>query len=145
MQTALPQTFEVSSGGVAQVDLEVLSTEEHTPGDFGYASFGFEVVKAIHFVVIVFTFDENSNMLAPTEAKLLVTGREAQVLFDRNLELGHSVVQVRAGFGQYLLQFSKAGYASKEILLSEEELVLHFDAPVKIVFTGTGLRVEPFA
>ncbi len=61
----LPLTFKIRPGDVTRINPEVLPTGNYQPGDFGYAAFGFRVVRPVKAYVAA--KDENPLRHGPTQ------------------------------------------------------------------------------
>ena len=119
----LPLKFTVTGGVSTTVMPEVLPVNDHTPGDFGYVSFGIHIVKPLAFwtgCVI-----DNPMIMAPfplyTEAKLTVfAGNSWRYSF--NLEAGVNHLVIRGGYETYLFLVEKEGYVPLKMWVSARDL-----------------------
>ena len=68
---ALPVGFSIAAGTSTSVAPEVLPVNGHTPGDFGYVSFGIQIVKPLGFYGICII----DNPLSMSPALMLTTAK----------------------------------------------------------------------
>ena len=65
---AVPYNFEVTENSVANINMQVIDSREHEPEEFGYASFGANVVNILS--VSVFKADDGQTSLTSATAEL---------------------------------------------------------------------------
>jgi hypothetical protein len=141
VEDPLDISFSVSKDAVTKVLPEVLSTEQRTPEDFGYANFGFEVVKVIDFLVAVFAYDETTQSLVMTTARIEVAdGSSGQSLYTGNLQALTSKVSVPEGREQYRVTITKPSYVPEVRTFTGAELARYFksteEGPLEVVLVG---------
>ena len=120
----LPLPFNIREDQTTRVVPEVLVVNDEPPEAFGYATFGYNVVKILDFYVAVYIDDP--RIMAPmplyTEAKLTViidsVWRHAFMLEPKVNKL-----RVRDSKLDYLLSVYKEGFALKKLVMSREELL----------------------
>jgi hypothetical protein len=136
----LPLSFGIRKDEVTRVVPEVLAVINEPPEAFGYATFGYNVVKTLDFFVAVYIDDP--RIMAPsryTDAKLTViidsVWRHSFLLEPRVNRL-----RIRKEDWGYLLIVNKEGFAPKKLRVSTDELLKTSpDNPLLI-----GLPVEDF-
>ena len=131
----LPMEFTINTESITRVVPEVLSVVNENPQEFGYAGFGFQVVKPLTFYVIAMINDP--RIMAPTQltqALLKVITPEGWEHSFR-LEARLNVIAVRGGAENYILICEKPGYAPLKLSLSPRELMATSpDNPINLSF-----------
>lgn len=120
----LPIGFRVAAGTSTTVLPEVLPVDDHTPGDFGYVSFGMQVIKPLGFYTICIL--DNPLSMAPglqlTTARLTVfAGNNWRYSFKLEASLNHIII--RGGYDVYLFLLEKEGYMPQKFYVSGRELM----------------------
>jgi DNA-binding beta-propeller fold protein YncE len=139
VKAPLPIGFTVKKDKVATLKPEVLSVVGCKPGDFGYVSFGFEVVETLSFLVAVFVHEESHFVL--TDAAVAVRSGE-ELLFSGKLEARTNVITVREGHPEYEIRVTKQGYRDYAETYSDTELKDLWASPLVVVLDE---RVTPSA
>lgn len=119
----LPYPFGIRKEQVTRVAPEVLVVNNEPPEAFGYATFGYHVVRTLDFFVAVYIDDP--RIMAPskfTDAKLTVMIDSAW-RHTFKLEARVNRVTVRESPGQYILVVYKEGFAPKKLVVSKDELM----------------------
>jgi predicted outer membrane repeat protein len=114
---ALPLSFMVTTNTSTPVNVEVLSTENKTPGDFGLTSFPISEVKVLNFMIAV--ADKESDRLLT--AKLSVTNgsySHTQMLDS----IASNMVTVIDSFKTYTLTIESSGYQFYTYTFSHDSL-----------------------
>ncbi len=118
----LPLRFAVSAGEVTTLHPEVLSVNGASPSEFGYVSFGINIVNPVPVYVLAML--DNPLVMAPTQittATLVVTSADGwQHKFF--LEAKINKIEIRGGSGEYTFEVLKDGYAPAKFRFSEREL-----------------------
>ena len=119
----LPLGFSVAGGTATVVTPELLVVGDHTPGDFGYVSFGGPIIKPLGFYVVCII--DNPLSMAPvqppTEAYLTVfAGNSWRYRFRLEAAVNHLVI--RGGFEYYTFLLEKEGYMSQTFRVRASEL-----------------------
>lgn len=134
----LPFPFGIIKNQTTRVVPEVLVVNNEPPEAFGYATFGYHVIRTLDFFVAVYIDDP--RIMAPsrfTDAKLTVI---IDSIWRHSFMLEPKVnrVRVRDSKLDYLLVVNKEGFLPKKLLVSREELLeTSHDNPLLI-----GLPVE---
>jgi hypothetical protein len=133
--------FDISTDGVTTVRPQVLSTAEHLPEDFGYVSFGPEVVDVLDFLVAAFVYDDATQTLVMTTATIEVTNGSGEVLYTGDLNAVTNRVTVPDGYAQYKVTITKSGYDLYTQDFTAAELASYFDStangPLEVVLQKT--------
>jgi hypothetical protein len=118
----LPVTFTIKPDQVTKILPEVLFVGEHTPGDFGYASFGVQIIKPLHFWTMCVL--DPSPLMPPiviTTAKLTVVAPDGwHYTFNLKAEVNHIII--RGGYQLYTFILEKEGYMTQKLEFSAREL-----------------------
>ncbi len=130
----LPVSFRIAGGVATIVRPELLAVGEHTPGDFGYVSFGGPIIKPLEFFVVC-VIDNPLSMTPvqpPTEADLTVfAGDGWHYRFSLEPAINHLVI--RGGHSYYTLLLEKEGYMSQTFTVRASELMATTkDNPLKL-------------
>ncbi|MCU0459173.1 MAG: DNRLRE domain-containing protein [Bacteroidales bacterium] len=119
----LPISFSVAGGVATVVRPELLAVGDHTPGDFGYVSFGGPIIKPLAFYVVCI-IDNPLSMSAvqpPVSADLTVfAGNVWRYKFRLGPSVNHLVI--RGGFEYYTFLLEKEGYVSQTFRVKASEL-----------------------
>jgi hypothetical protein len=119
----LPLSFTVTPDQVTSIAPEVIATGNYTPGDFGYASFGMQIIKPLEFYAICYL--DNPLLMAPsmmTGAKLTISSKDGwSNIFFLKPEVNHLII--RGGSESYLFVLEKEGYRSQTFQFSAGELL----------------------
>jgi hypothetical protein len=119
----LPVPFDIRKDQVTRVAPEVLVVNNEPPEAFGYATFGYHLVRTLDFFVAVYIDDP--RIMAPTRftyAKLTVT-IDSVWRHSFQLEAKVNRVTVRDSHWDYILVVHKEGFAPKMLKVSREELL----------------------
>ena len=119
----LPVLFNVAPGVVTSVVPEVLVVGNYTPGDFGYANFGVQIIKPLEFYAVCYL--DNPLIMAPTritDARLTVYSNDGwKYSFDLKAEVNHLII--RGGSDFYTFVVEKEGYETQTYQFSAIELL----------------------
>ena len=119
----LPVYFNIIPGQVTNVIPEVIFVGNYTPGDFGYANFGVQIIKPLEFYAICYL--DNPLIMAPTQitdATLTVFSRDGwSYKFYLKPEINHLVI--RGGSDFYTFVLEKEGYVTQTFQFSARELL----------------------
>jgi len=119
----LPFPFPILKNQTSRVAPEVLPVHNEPPETFGYATFGYNVVRTLDFFVAVYIDDP--RIMAPTrftDAKLTVT-IDSMLRHSFKLEAKVNRVTVRDSRWDYLLVVDKEGFAPKRLVVTRERLL----------------------
>lgn len=133
----LPIEFIISKDIVLKIVPEVLSVEDNTPEDFGYTTFGFDIVDIFDFLLGVFVFDESTGNFELTDANLLVIGDSYDTLYHDDLSAVTNQVTLNSGYSDYNLTITKNGYNTYQNSFSEDSLSQHYSTagPLTIILS----------
>jgi hypothetical protein len=119
----LPILFPINAERVTRVIPEVLYVGQHTPGEFGYAGFGMQIIKPLHFWTACVL--ENPTGIIPTQyttAKLTVHAPDGwHYSFRLEAAVNHFII--RGGYALYTFLIEKEGYAPQKYQFSQRELL----------------------
>ena len=119
----LPIYFTVNPDAITSVVPEVLVVGNYTPGDFGYANFGIQIIKPLEFYAVCYL--DNPLIMAPTrmtDARLTVYSNDGWYYsFALKPEVNHLVI--RGGSDFYTFVVEKEGYATQTYQFSAGELI----------------------
>lgn len=120
----LPISFRIRPEQVTRVIPEVLLVGDQTPSQFGYASFGMQIVKPLDFWTMCVLDPGNPLIMAPiqiTTAKLTVfAGNTWHYTFNLEAALNHLVI--RGGSDFYTFVLEKEGFITQKFLFTAREL-----------------------
>src|SRR5687767_1381031 len=94
VEAALPMNFTVSKDVTVKVVPQVLECANHSPADFGYNTFSFDVVKTFPFLIGVLTYDNNTKNFELTTSHLAIKMGDA-TLFDDDLNAETNTIVVK--------------------------------------------------
>ncbi len=118
----LPISFRVSPGELTTLSPEVLNINGASPTDFGYATFGMQIVNPLPVYALVML--NNPLIMAPTQitdAYVKVTSADGwQHRF--YLERKVNKIEIKGGSEQYTFEVLKDGYSPVKFQFKEEEL-----------------------
>lgn len=121
VENPLPIDFTIGKDETIKVITEVLAVETHTPADFGYATFSFDVVPTFTFSVAVFTYSEQTHNFELTTASIAIKGDESSV-YSNELGAVTNHLRIRDGYSSYSLTVTKNGYGAYTKTFSADEL-----------------------
>lgn len=120
----LPIGFRIAGGASTIIVPELLAVGDYTPGDFGYISFGGQIIKPLGFYVICYLYNpiSMSPALPPTIAELTVyAGNNWHYRFKLEAEVNHLII--RGGYEYYEFLLEKEGYMPQKFVISARELM----------------------
>ncbi len=123
----LPIDFEVTTDEVTSITIEVISTENLTPADFGFTQFIINEVQTFNFLVSVFELGINTNLIT---ADITVTS--GVYTLSSNLTATINSVVIKDGYEEYTLFVTKTGYQSYQQIFTVTELKNYEDTPLSI-------------
>jgi hypothetical protein len=121
----LPFNFNIFPNQVTKVVPEVLVVGDQTPDKFGYASFGVQIIKPLHFWTFCVFDPGNPLIMAPiqiTTAKLTVFAPDGWH-YSFKLEAAVNHLVIRGGFENYVFILEKEGYITQKLKYSAGELI----------------------
>ncbi len=121
----LPIIFRINTEQTTKVLPEVLFVGEHTPDEFGYVSFGMQIIKPLHFWTICVIDPGNPEIMAPTQittAKLTVYAPDGwHYTFRLQAAVNHLII--RGGYRVYTFLLEKEGYAPQKMEFTASQLM----------------------
>lgn len=119
----LPMTFNIISAQNTPLATEVLVVGDQAPSQFGYATFGIQIVKPLDFYT--FCILDNGLTLAPTQmttAKLTISNNNGWIYsFSLAAAINHLII--RGGATNYTFLLEKEGYASQKLQFTAQQLL----------------------
>lgn len=120
-------SFDIEKDKSVSVTVEVISTEDLTPADFGLIWFPIAEVETFSFMISV--SEKGTNTLLP--AKILVTADSYS--FSQNLEeIVTNIVKIKSGYDEYVLTISYSGYKTVNQSYTKEGLVQFSETPLVV-------------
>ncbi len=121
----LPLVFTISPSRLTRIVPEALVVGNQSPGQFGYASFGLQIIKPLHFWTVCVLDPGDPLIMAPiqlTTAKLTVHVPDGWT-YSFRLEAGINHLIVRGGYPYYYFVLEKEGYMPQKMIFSARELL----------------------
>ncbi len=120
----LPIPFNIITGQMTKVSPEVLFVGEQTPDDFGYASFGMQIIIPMNLWIICVI--DNPLSMGPaiqfTTANLTVYA-ETSWHYTFKLEAATNHLIIRGGYPVYHFLLEKEGYLPQKMEFTAEQLM----------------------
>lgn len=119
----LPLTFTIASGQTSSVIPEVLVVGSSTPEQFGYATFGMQIINPLEFFTVCYL--DNPLLMAPvkfTTANLTVFSPDGWSHLYK-LEAAVNDIIIRGGYENYTFVIEKEGYTPQKLILTAKELL----------------------
>ena len=121
----LPIIFNIHAEQVTRILPEVLYVGTHTPDEFGYVTFGMQIIKPLHFWTICVLDPGNPAIMAPiqiTTAKLTVYAPDGwHYTFRLEATVNHLII--RGGYSVYYFLLEKEGYQPQKMQFTQRELL----------------------
>jgi len=146
----LPFPFAIKAGEVTRVLPEVLTVGSQSPTQFGYASFGVQVIKPLDLWVVAVL--DNPLIMAPTQmtnARLTV-GTPSGWKFTFNLTPSINHLIIRGGSENYYFVLEKDGYQGQkfeftgaEIIASTNQIPISLKIPHTLILKTFVLQPGP--
>jgi hypothetical protein len=120
----LPISFSIAGGTSTVITPELLAVDDHSPGDFGYISFGGHIIEPLGFYCVCII--DNPLIMAPyplyTDAKLTVfAGNDWHYIFKLEPAVNHVII--RGGYPVYAFLLEKEGYMPQKLYFTARELM----------------------
>jgi len=118
----LPLKFNIYTGQVTTIAPEVLSVGNLEPSQFGYATFGIQVIKPLDlYTSSVLSYDNTATPTVITTAKLSVSNNSGWTYsFALAASVNHLVI--RGGSEKYTFVLGKDGYATQTLTFTAAQL-----------------------
>jgi hypothetical protein len=121
----LPIKFTITTNNNTNIAVEVLVVGTSTPDQFGYSTFGVQIIKPLDFYAYCFIGPENPLSAAPivmTEAKVTVSNNNGwSYTFSLSGNVNHLVI--RGGSEKYTFTVEKSGYTTQKLVFTSAQLV----------------------
>jgi hypothetical protein len=128
----LPINFAVEEDIISKVSPEVINAEGQMPEDFGYTTFGFNVVETYDFLIAAFIYVDTINNFSLTEANIEVSSN-LDILYEGNLKPLTNQITVNAGYSSYTITVTKSGYQEYQKVVPEDSLTIYFSEPIMVI------------
>jgi hypothetical protein len=142
----VPFNFSVDADGVTNISVQVLSTQNQEPEDFGYVSFNLSVVDvpvADYFRVAVFAETEGGLMLTDAEAIFIETfGPFATRSLEANVNIVEEGGDLNFGRG-FTFRINKPGYVSFEAYMNLSAIETYKTVPLQVVLEKAAAANSP--
>lgn len=132
----LPLGFSVLEDETVKVEPEVLSVVSGDLEDFGYSTFGFNIVNTFDFLVGAFTYNEEIENFELATAEISIYN-DSELVYSGDLEAITNKISLPERYSSYSIVISKNGYITYSKVFTKEELSLHCcendKGPLKVV------------
>lgn len=138
--------FTISANNETKTTVEVMSTAEATPIEFGYAEFDATIVNTFDIFVAAFIYNDTSNTFDLTGGTLLVEGSYFNIT--QNLDPKNNVVKIKDGLNNYTISLVYEGDTVYNEVFTNAELKAHeIDnmKPLKIYIKKHTVVLQPGA
>lgn len=139
---ALPANFTIAKDQTTKISPQVIMADGHAAADFGYGSFGFEIVPTFKFFTGVLTYQAASGNFELTSFTLNIRSG-TEVVFSSDMPAATNEVILRDNYTAYTVEITKAGYLSYEKTFIASELKAFESTPLVVTLTegsiGNGL------
>lgn len=133
----LPLLFDVTEKQSKAVDVEVISTENLNPGDFGLIRFPLIRVETFQFLINVSELGTDQLLIA----ELTVTSGD--YTYSQELEaIVDNIVTVKDGYTDYVISVDKEGYESFTVTLTNSELQEYSSVPLIVELEKITIPIE---
>jgi hypothetical protein len=119
----LPMPFNIFPDKNTPVLTEVLVVGDQSPSQFGYTTFGIQIINPLDFYT--YCIIDNPLLMAPivmTNAKLTISNNNGW-MFSFNLTAGINHLIIRGGSENYTFLIEKEGYASQKLQFTSTQLL----------------------
>jgi hypothetical protein len=146
----LPMNFNIISAQNTPLVTEVLVVGDQSPSQFGYATFGIQIIKPLDFYTYCILDNPLSmtDVIQMTSAKLTISNNNGWI-YSFNLVATSNHLIIRGGSTSYTFLLEKEGYASQtfqfnspQLLVATKENPLVLKIPVGSTVTKT-LFLQP--
>lgn len=133
VEDPLPIGFSITKDHTTKVSPEVIKIEGETSVDFGYATFGLDIVPTFTFSAGIMTYNPVSGNFELTPAHMEISSGE-ETLYNMDLEGVTNSIRVQEGFDHYTVHATRDGFLPYEKTFTEDELK-EFISPLPLVIT----------
>jgi hypothetical protein len=119
----LPITFNINTDKVTTIVPEVLVVGDQSPSQFGYATFGVQIVKPLDFYTMCII--DNPLLMTPTQmttARLTISNNNGWI-YSFNLAASVNHLIIRGGSENYTFLLEKEGYVSQKLQFTGKQLL----------------------
>lgn len=133
----LPILFDVTEKKSKAVDVEVLSTENLNPADFGLVRFPLIGVETFQFLINVSELGTDQLLIAD------LTVTSGSYAYAQELEaIVDNIVTVKDGYEEYIISVDKEGYEGFTVTLTNSELKQYGSVPLVVELEQTNVYAE---
>jgi hypothetical protein len=138
VNTPLPIDFSVVKNETVPVAVEVLATENLSPGDFGFSYFDVDFVGTFSLMINAVDSKQfsplDANVSISSEASYHYTTQLKNILINR--------IKVKDNLKNYSITVSKEGYSSKSKSFTLNELKKYSTSPLSFVLEPSTLSLD---
>lgn len=115
----LPIEFDATGETVTKLIPEVITTVDGTPEDFGYSSFGVDIIDIIKFEIIVYSSDGSGQISADLDIK-----GDSNTLYTGTIgvEAGPDTITILDGYTNYSVNVAKKKYVTYNYAFTADSL-----------------------
>jgi Concanavalin A-like lectin/glucanases superfamily len=124
--------FSINKDETKKIVPEVLNTTNYTAEDFGYATFGFNIVETFNFKIGVFIYDESILNYKLTTADVKVFNNSDQLYSGSLVDSTNSIV-MKDSSATYTLLVQKSGYNGSIKQYTNAELKTYSSNPIEVI------------
>jgi hypothetical protein len=128
----LPINFSISKDQTSQVVPEEIKVEGLSGVDFGYTTFGLDIIDTFKFSIGVLAYSSQTKNFELTNSHLTITSDTA-ILFSKDLAAITNDIILRDGFDNYTLTVTKQGYIANQKTYTVSELKVFVGSPPIVV------------
>lgn len=142
----LPISFEILANNATDVFVEVIYTNSIDPEDLGYANFTYEIIPTKEILFSVFGFNSISEKLEFISGDITIYA-DSDSLYNTLFGDSINVLRLRSDFNSLELNIKAAGFSTKSISLSPDDLNSYRTKPLQVTLINeSGLYAYfPFA
>ncbi|MFB6320431.1 DNRLRE domain-containing protein [Saccharicrinis sp. FJH54] len=138
----LPLDFKVVPGVESGLNVEVIPVDNQTPDQFGYVSFGVQIVNPLVFYAMV--YEDNPLLERPLNlvpARVIVTGPDGYV-YRFDFKAGRNKAVLRNTPGEYVFSVKTELYSATLTFTSEQLINATEDKPLMITVGNSNVYHE---
>lgn len=137
VNTPLAIDFIVQTDQVTNLSPEVISAEGFAGVDFGYTTFGFNVVETFSFLSSAMIYNEVAKTFDLTNHTLTVIGEGTDTLFSGDKQNNTTLTTIRDGYSSYRVVVKKNGFETSITNFTSAQLKNYKSTPLTtLLFTS---------
>jgi hypothetical protein len=137
----LPISFSITKDTVTTLRPEIIDATTSKPQDFGYATFGFNVVNTFDFLVTVFI--PTTDNFALTSANITVTSGTS-TLYTGTLEAKTNSIKIKDVTGDYTVKVTKSGYNDYTATYTNAQMKAFWTSPLMVILSASQTAGKSF-